>query len=282
MNILVTGSAGKLGTVVMQRLKAAGYNAIGADLVPGVTTDVLLNVNLKEQVLEATRHIDAIIHTAAIHGRHYDLGYSREAFIDINIYGTLNLLNACTKQGINKFLYISTTSIYGNAMVSPHQAVWVDELLTEQPRDIYDITKQAAEQLCKDFFYKEGVQASVYRVGRFLPEEANLEANHRLYRGLDERDGAEALYLALQHTFQEFEVFNIASSSSFSKDELVTLKHNPTEIILKHYPEAEDFYKKNGWKFPESIDRVYVTDKAKTMLGYTPKYTFNSLLNNSS
>ncbi|EHQ30532.1 NAD-dependent epimerase/dehydratase family protein [Mucilaginibacter paludis] len=280
MKVLVTGSAGKLGAAVMAKLKAASVQAIGADLIPSSTTDLILDIKHKDQVNQACQDIDAIIHTAAIHGKHYDLNYPREEFIDTNIYGTLNLLNASVQLGIKQFLYISTTSIYGDAMVNPVQAVWVDELLPERPRDIYDITKQAAEQLCRDFFYKEGLQTSVYRVGRFLPEESNLQANHRLYRGLDERDGAEALYLALQHHFEDFEIFNIASSSPFTKDDLKILKDNPVEVILKMYPEAADIYRAKNWSFPKSIDRIYVTDKAKKLLGYSPQFTFKYLLSN--
>jgi UDP-glucose 4-epimerase len=280
MNVLVTGSAGKLGIAVMEKLRSTNMKAIGADLIPSSTTDLILDIRDEGQVAKACRDIDAIIHTAAIHGKHYDLNYPREEFIDTNIYGTLNLLNASIHHGIKQFLYISTTSIYGAAMVNPTQAVWVDELLTEQPRDIYDITKQAAEQLCKDFFYKEGLQTSIYRVGRFLPEAANLQANHRLYRGLDERDGAQALYLALQHHFADFEIFNIASSSPFTKDDLKALKDNPVEIIQQMYPDAVAIYQAKKWKFPNSIDRVYVTDKAKNLLGYSPKFTFDYLLSN--
>ncbi len=164
-------------------------------------------------------------------------------------------------------------------MVDDSRAVWVDEELMIKPRDIYDITKQTAEQLCKDFFYSEGLQTSVYRVGRFLPEADNLKLNHRLYRGLDERDGAEGLRLALEKTFPEFEIFNITSSSPFKKDELVQLKQNPAEVIKKHYPHAEAIYKAKGWEFPKSIDRVYVSEKAKRYLGYEPKFTFDYLLN---
>lgn len=278
MKVLVTGSAGKLGKAVMNKLRSANVPVIGADLLPGDTTDLILDIKNKDAVDEACRDIYAVIHTAAIHGRHYDLNYPREEFIETNIYGTLNLLNASVKYSLKQFLYISTTSIYGAAMVDPAQAVWVNEELVEKPRDIYDITKQAAEQLCKDFFYKEGLQASVYRVGRFLPEKANLEANHRLYRGLDERDGAEALYLALGHHFEHFEIFNIASTSPFSKDDLKTLKDNPKEAILKLYPEAEALYAAKNWMFPKSIDRVYITEKAKDLLGYSPKFTFDYLL----
>ncbi|MFC0518142.1 NAD-dependent epimerase/dehydratase family protein [Mucilaginibacter angelicae] len=280
MRVLVTGSSGRLGAVTVNHLRACGYQVTGIDIIPAETTGELIDILNKDAVLAVTQHIDVIIHTAAIHGKHYELNYPREAFIDVNIYGTLNLLNACIVNGVQKMLYTSTTSIYGDAMVNTSQAVWVDEELIIKPRDIYDITKQAAEQLCKDFFYREGLQTSVYRVGRFLPETDNLKLNHRLYRGLDERDGAEGLRLALGQTFSEFEIFNITSSSPFKKNELVQLKHDPAGLIKKHYPHAEAIYKSKGWEFPKSIDRVYVSDKAKRYFGYEPKFTFGYLLNN--
>lgn len=280
MRVLVTGSSGRLGAVTVKHLRAHGHDVTGIDVVPAETTDEQIDILNKEAILAITKNIDAIIHAAAIHGKHYELNYPREAFIDVNIYGTLNLLNACIANGVSKLMYTSTTSIYGDAMVDDSRAVWVDEALMIRPRDIYDITKQTAEQLCKDFFYREGLQTSVYRVGRFLPETDNLRLNHRLYRGLDERDGAAGLRLALEQTFLEFEIFNITSSSPFKKDELVQLKQNPVEVIKKHYPDAEAIYKSKGWEFPNSIDRVYVSEKAKRYFGYQPKFTFDYLLNN--
>lgn len=280
MRVLVTGSSGRLGAVTVQHLRTHGHDVTGTDLIPAETTDALIDILNKDAVLAITQNIDAIIHTAAIHGKHYELNYPREAFIDVNIYGTLNLLNACIANGVQKMLYTSTTSIYGDAMVDANQAVWVDEELPIKPRDIYDITKQTAEQLCKDFFYREALQTSVYRVGRFLPETDNLKLNHRLYRGLDERDGAEGLRLALEQTFSAFEIFNITSSSPFKKDELIQLKQNPLETIRKHYPQAESIYQSKGWELPKSIDRVYVSNKAKRYFGYEPKFTFDYLLNN--
>lgn len=278
MKVLVTGSAGKLGKAVIEKLRRSNIAVLGVDLLPGPYTNLILDITNQDEVYRACQNVDAIIHTAAVHGKHYELNYPREAFINTNIYGTLNLLNAAVQQGVKRFLYISTTSVYGTAMVNADEAVWVTEELAEQPRDIYDITKQTAEQLCKDFFYKEGLQTSVYRVGRFLPEEANLQANHRLYRGLDERDGAEALYLALQHQFNSFEIFNIASTSPFSQSDLQLLKNNPQAAIVKLYPQAAEAYRVNNWLFPKSIDRVYVIEKAKRMLGYAPTFTFDYLL----
>lgn len=278
MKILVTGASGKLGRVTVNRLLAEGYEVTGVDLVGSETTHKIVDIRNENSVYELTKGFNAIIHTAALHGRHMDLNLSRAAFIETNINGTLNLLNACVKNGIAKFLFTSTTSIYGNAMVNEAQAVWVDENLTIQPRDIYDITKQTCEALCRDFFEKENIMTSVYRVGRFLPEDDNLMLNHRLYRGLDERDGAEALKLAVVRHFDEFEIFNISSGSPFSKDDLIELKHQPEKVIASYLPEAIEIYKRKHWKFPESIDRVYASAKATRLLGYRPKYTFDFLL----
>lgn len=278
MRVLVTGSSGRLGSVTAGHLRAHGHEVIGVDVIPAQATNLLIDITHKEAVLSATQNIDAVIHTAAIHGKHYELNYPRQAFIDVNIYGTLNLLNACIANKVPRLLYTSTTSIYGDAMVDAEKAVWVDEELPIKPRDIYDITKQTAEQLCRDFFYAEGLQASVYRVGRFLPEDDNLKLNHRLYRGLDERDGAEGLRLALEYNFSDFEVFNLTSSSPFGKDDLFPLKHDPAAVIRKYYPQAEAIYQSKEWELPKSIDRVYVCDKAKRCFGYEPKFTFDYLL----
>jgi UDP-glucose 4-epimerase len=280
MKILVTGASGRLGSITVDHLKSLGHEVIGIDLIQHRSTDELIDILDLGAIERITKGVNAIIHTAALHGKHYDLNYSRKDFIDVNIKGTLNLLNAAVKNGVKKFIYTSTTSIYGSAMNNETQAVWVDETLIEEPRDIYDITKQCGEQLCKDFFYKEGLEAIVLRVARFLPETKNLTINHRLYRGLDERDGADAISLALEHTFKQFDVFNISSGSPFSKEDLSMLKFSPLEVVIKYYPEAEEIYKKRGWTFPDTIDRVYSSDKARSIFGYTPKYTFDFLLKN--
>jgi UDP-glucose 4-epimerase len=278
MRVLVTGSSGKLGSVTVKHLTNHGHKVTGLDLSGSATTDLIADVEDKSRMLQVTRGFDAVIHTAALHGKHLDLNYSREAFVDTNIKGTLNLLNACVTNQISKFLFTSTTSIYGKSLVDDEKAVWVDEELPIQPRDIYDITKQSCEELCRDFFEKEKIQTSVYRVARFLPESDNLQLNHRLYRGLDERDGAEALKLGLQHNFDQFEIFNISSGSPFQKEDLINLKIDASSVIGKYFPTAFELYKRRNWTFPERIDRVYRSDKAMHILNYQPKFTFEYLI----
>ncbi len=282
MRILVTGSSGKLGSATVRNLRSAGHEVTGIDLLASDTTDHILDVQQAGAVTKFTSGYEAIIHTAALHGRHMDLNYSRQSFIDTNITGTLNLLNACVKNRIKRFLFISTTSIYGNALVDGEKAVWVTEELTVQPRDIYDITKQACEELCRDFFEKEQLMTSVYRVGRFLPEPDNLMLNHRLYRGLDERDGAEVLRIGVETNFTSFQIFNISSGSPFEIEDLTELKFDPLNVIARRIPKAIEIYRQKGWSFPASIDRVYRSDKAIQLLGYNPQYTFEFLLDQLS
>jgi nucleoside-diphosphate-sugar epimerase len=278
MHILVTGSSGQLGREIVNQLRRAAHHVVGVDVLPAPTTDQLLDIRDKAQVLTATRGMDAVIHTAAVHGKQYALGYPRGAFTGTNIDGTLHLLEACVAHGIRKFLYTSTTSIYGHAMVGDRRAVWVDEALPPDPRDIYDITKLTAELLCRDFFEKEGVQATVLRVSRFLPEPENTVAVHRLYRGLDERDGARAHLLALEKDFDRFEVFNVSAKSPFGKADLEGLKTDPKSVILRYYPDVAQVFAARQWEFPPSIDRVYAVDKAEQLLGYAPQYNFREYL----
>ena len=153
-------------------------------------------------------------------------------------------------------------------MVNENQAVWVDETLTPNPRDIYDITKLTAELLCQDYFEKENIETTVLRVSRFLPEDENTKAIHRLYRGLDEKDGAMAHLLVLEKNFETFEIYNISNESPFSKTDLVDLINNPKQVIEKYYPDIEKIFANKNWVFPEKIDRVYSIEKAKKELNY--------------
>ena len=276
--ILVTGSSGQLGREIVKQLKLRQYEVLGIDVVESDTTDKLINIRNNEQVKNITIGMDAIIHTAAIHGKHYELKYPREEFIETNINGTFNLLKACVENGVKKFLYTSTTSIYGKSMVNSKEAVWVDENLIPAPRDIYDITKLTAELLCQDYFEKENLETTILRVSRFLPEAENTKAIHRLYRGLDEYDGAIGHILALEKHFETFEIFNVSNESPFQKEDLKTLISDPKEAMKKYYPGIEEIFEQKAWVFPKSIDRVYSIEKAKKELGYKPINNFDSFI----
>jgi len=276
--IVVTGSAGKLGCEIVGLLRDHNYEVLALDLIESETTNLILDIRDRNAVENITKGYHAIIHTAALHGKHTDLNYPREDFINTNIKGTHNLLTACVKNGIGKFIYTSTTSIYGTAMINDAQAVWVDEKLVPEPRDIYDITKLTCELLCKDYYEKEGVETTVLRVARFLPEDDNTKANHRMYRGLDEKDGALGHLLALEKSFDSFQIYNISNESPFQRDDLSGLYLNPKKVLKKYYPNIEEIYAQKNWTFLEKIDRVYSIEKAKRELGFQPLNNFDSFL----
>lgn len=274
MNVLVTGSSGRLGRSVVELLRSKNIQCIGIDLLPSDTTEVLADIRDRSDVFNITKVVDHVIHTAAMHGRHMDMNLPRSEFVETNITGTLNLLEASVEAGVKSFIYTSSTSVYGKAMEDRSSAVWVDEELPAIPRDIYDITKLTGENLCKDFFEKEGLQGCVLRVSRFMDEPENSIANYRLYRGLDERDGAMAHWLALHKRFESYEIFNISNDTPFTRADLIDLRTDPRKVILRYYPACEAIYNQRHWAFLQSIDRVYVIDKAKRMLGYRPENNF--------
>lgn len=105
-------------------------------------------------------------------------------------------------------------------------------------------------------------------MSRFLPEDENTKAIHRLYRGLDEKDGAMAHLLVLEKNFETFEIYNISNESPFSKTDLVDLINNPKQVIEKYYPDIEKIFANKNWVFFEKIDRVYSIEKAKKELNY--------------
>jgi UDP-glucose 4-epimerase len=224
------------------------------------------------------RGVDVVIHIASLHAPHVGQR-SMQDFIDTNVTGTLRLLEAASAAGVRRFVYTSTTSVYGAALVPDGQeAVWVTEDLTPRPRDIYDITKLAAEELCRLFARDHGLPAICLRVARFFEQAPDLMAAYRLYRGADVRDIAAAHVLAAQNEDIAFDFFTISARSPFRREDTAELLTNAPAVIRRYYPDAEDVFRTQGWALPASIDRVYVTEKAERLLGYIPRHNFADLL----
>jgi len=73
-------------------------------------------------------------------------------------------------------------------------------------------------------------------------------------------------------------VFNISSSPMFDKGELEVIKRDVTPILNEKIPELIRFFDKRGLTMPKSVDRVYVIDKARRMLGYHPQFNIQEML----
>ena len=118
------------------------------------------------------RGVQAVFHAATLHKPHVAT-HSRQDFVDTNITGTLNLLEEAATAGVESFVFTSTTSVFGDALVPPAgaPAAWVTEDVTPVPKNIYGVTKAAAEDLCQLFHRNQGLACIVLRTSRFFPEE---------------------------------------------------------------------------------------------------------------
>jgi nucleoside-diphosphate-sugar epimerase len=277
MRVLVTGSSGQLGAEVARQL-ASTETVIGLDVLPGAWTTQVGDVTDAGLIADLMRGIDAVIHSASLHAPHVGQR-SMQDFIDTNITSTLRLLEVASAAGARRFVYTSTTSVYGSSLVPDAQAaVWVTEDLTPRPRDIYDVTKLAAEELCRLVARDHDLPTICLRVSRFFAQAPDLMAAYRLYRGADVRDIAAAHVLAARNQDIEFDIFNISARSPFHREDAGELLTSAPAVIRRYYPDAEDMFRAHGWTLPQSIDRVYVTEKAERLLGYAPRYNFAELL----
>ena len=100
--------------------------------------------------------VRAVIHAATLHKPHVAT-HARQDFVDVNVSGTLTLLEEAVRAGVGAFVFTSTTSTFGSALTpaAGEPAAWVTEEVAPVPRNIYGVTKLAAESLCELFARKE-------------------------------------------------------------------------------------------------------------------------------
>lgn len=238
----------------------------------GPYTTSIVDIRDREKIFPYVKGTDAVIHCAAFLTPHLTACSDKE-FWEVNVAGTENLLEACLQQGVKRFVFTSTTSLYGDAMVDQRKAVWVTEELPPQPRDVYDETKLAAEKLCRDAC-SQGLSCISLRMSRCFPEPDELMAIYRLYRGVDIRDVVQAHELALYSSIPGYEVVNISNQTPFQQSDREELVGNADVVIKRYFPWAQKEFSMRGWSLPKTIDRVYVVDKAKKLLGYSPSHNF--------
>jgi UDP-glucose 4-epimerase len=288
MAVLVTGSAGHLGEALMRVLDEAGHAPVGVDLKPSPFTTLVGSIEDRGFVERAMAGADAVIHAATLHKPHVAT-HTRQAFVDTNVTGTLNLLEEAAARAVRAFVYTSTTSVYGRALTpaSGAPAAWITEDVPPVPKNIYGVTKLAAEHLCELFHRNRGLPCVILRTSRFFPEvddhrqtresydDLNVKANEMLYRRADLEDVAAAHLLAVARApALGFGRYIVSSTTPFTPDDLAQLQLDAPAVVRRRVPEYEDVYASRRWAMFPTIDRVYVNDRARTDLGWTPRHDF--------
>jgi UDP-glucose 4-epimerase len=292
MTVLVTGSAGHLGEALMRAFRAADEAARGLDISPSRFTTHVGSITDPAFVADVMAGVRAVIHTATLHKPHVAT-HPRQAFVDINLAGTLTLLEAAVAERVEAFVFTSTTSAFGSALSpGPGQpAAWITEAVTPIPRNIYGVTKGAAESLCELFHRDQDLPVVVLRTSRFFPEAddddavagaydlANVQANELLYRRVDIADVVDAHRLALAAAPRlGFGRYIVSATTPFGPDDLAELRADAPAVVRRIFPDFEALYAARGWRMFPSLDRVYVNALATAALGWTPKHDFRHVL----
>lgn len=291
MKILVTGSAGHLGEALALTL-APSHEVVGLDAQPSPFTTVVGSISDPAAIERAQRGVDAVLHTAALHKPHV-VTHSRGDFVATNIVGTLNLLEAAAATGVRSFVYTSTTSVYGRAL-SPDSgapAAWITEGVAPLPKNIYGITKKAAEDLCELFHRKLGLACVILRTSRFFPDEdddetvrrtypdENIKANEYCYRRVEIEDVVTAHLLAMERApALGLRRYVISATTPFTPADTARLRADAPSVLGKRVPGYEREYARRGFKMFPSIDRVYDNALARGELGWEPRWTFAYVL----
>jgi UDP-glucuronate 4-epimerase len=296
--ILVTGGAGFIGSHLCERLLSDRVNVICLDnfdsfydpnikiknvesvkkkfpeLFELVTGDIRNPDHLKG-VLQKNQ-IDTVVHLAARAGVRPSIS-DPLLYQDVNIRGTIVLLEACKAHGIKNFIFASSSSVYGENQRVP----FTEEDLDIQPISPYGATKRAGELLCYSYHHLYGMNIACLRIfTAYGPRQRPEMAIHKFTRLIDQGekipiygDGSSRRdytyiddlvdgILAVIHHHKGFEIYNLGESQTTSLKELIRLIE-------------EAFDKKANIEMlepqPGDVSVTYADiTKAKRMLKYQP------------
>ena len=294
MRILVTGSSGWLGTTLVPRLKADGHAVVGLDPHVGATTDIVGSIADRALVRSVIgdHRIEAIVHGGALHKPNIET-HAREDFLEVNVRGTLNLLEEAAAQGVSRFVFTSTTSLMVSRAIreaKANEAAWLTEDFHPMPRNIYGVTKLAAEHLCRLTHELHGLPVVVLRTARFFPEVddmahaiaqsgPNTKANELLFRRLTVADAAEAHVTALAKAPQiGFDIFIVCATPPFVRADCRDLMRDAPSVVARVFPDYPEVYVRLGWTMFDRIDRVYDTSRAFARMGFRCATDFRATL----
>ena len=172
--VFVTGSSGFLGAALVETLRLHDIRTFGIDLVEAPTTDFIGCVSDVEILRKATNQscCESVIHTAALHAPNLDY-YPESEFERINVQGMHNVLMIAEEFNMKAIVFSSTTSLMITNDVKlreeKHERVVLKQSVDYgTPRNIYGVTKKAAERICLD---NDKLNIGILRCSRFFVED---------------------------------------------------------------------------------------------------------------
>ena len=282
MKVCVTGGSGFIGSHVLDKLAAAGHDAVNLDLRPSPYGHPTVVVDLCDRlaVREALANCEAIVHLAAIADVDW-VAKDPELTDQVNVRGTQSLLDAARELGVRRFVYASTIWVYGDA--SDPEAV-DEETPLGLPKHFYTATKIAGEMYCASYGELYGLEHTILRFGipygpRSRPTAVVAAFTAKALRGepltiagdgtqsrrfVYVEDLAAAHVLALKPAAKD-RTFNLESNEAISIRTLAeTVRDVVGDVEVTFGPSRPGDYRA----------RVVSSDRAREELGWEPKHTF--------
>lgn len=312
MNILVTGGAGFIGSHLVDKLIKDKNEIIIIDSFnnyydPKIKENNIKEIketikanNLKTDSLKTYRedirneeiikeifkneNIDIVVHLAAMAGVRPSIN-NPKLYYDINITGTLNLLEACKENNINKFIFASSSSVYGNNKTTPFS----EDDNVDYPISPYASTKKSGELLCHTYHTLYGISIACLRFFTvYGPRQRPDLAIHKFTNlalqnkeipffgdGKSERDytyiddiidGVVKAVNWIDEDEIKYDVFNLGESQTISLNKMVETIESKLgrKIKINKLPMQ-----------PGDVKRTYADiSKSKKVLGYDPSTSF--------
>ena len=309
MKIMITGGNGFIGTWLCKYLADKGHKIMILDDLSNSTRSNLIRLAYGEQNIKAKvgsildknlvnkilKEYKNIMHLAAIPRISNSIKYPTKT-CRVNIEGTVNLLEQARKNNIEKFIYISSSSVYGEKIAINHAGVdytvekgdpslnKFDEL---NPCSPYGIQKFASEKMCRFYYDKYKMNITILRyfnvfgsgqdhkTGAVVPclikaisdnEIPNITGDGKQIRSFTYiKDVIEATRLALLDC-KGYEIYNVAGKDSIDINEL----YHYICLRLNKYPDTINYAERNSSDRLCSIANI---DRINKRLGFSPKYS---------
>jgi UDP-glucuronate 4-epimerase len=296
---LVTGGAGFIGSHLCERLLEEGHSVICLDnfdsyydpnlkirnveeisnKYPGPFTMVTGDIRNRDHLTELFKknRIDAVFHLAARAGVRPSI-VDPLLYEDVNLRGTITLLEVCKEFGMKNFIFASSSSVYGENQRVPFSETDLDI----QPISPYGATKRAGELLCYSYHHLYGIHIACLRIfTAYGPRQRPEMAIHKFTSLMDQGkeipmygDGSSKRdytyiddlidgMMAVLQRHKGFEIYNLGESRTTSLKELIRMIEEylgKKAKILAMEPQPGDV----------SITYADIT-KAKRLLNYQPK-----------
>lgn len=291
MRVLVTGGSGFIGSFVVRRMLDAGWRVRIMDIMPPRESGAeYITGSVLDPYTTATAiyGCDVVIHLAAMLGVRRTEKRTLDC-LDININGTVNVLNAAMREKVSKVIMASSSEVYGEQVTQP-----ISEDNPTSPKSVYAVSKLAAEQYCRAYHQHFGLQYNVVRffnvygpgqVAEFvLPRfvKAVRDGERPTVYGLGEqmrcfchiRDIAEGIGLMVEKKIDPGVVVNLGNDTEpISMGDLAkrVVKLSGKNIEPDFVPMEES----DRHSVREIHHRTPDLQRARKLLGYTPKISLN-------